>query len=131
MRYMLETDIASYVIRRRPTALLERFSREADHLCVSVITEAELRFGVEKRQSDALNQAVDAFLARLRVFEWDREAAVAYGRLRARLDALGRPIGNMDLMIAAHAMAKGLTVVTNNERHFAGIEGLITRNWVD
>lgn len=131
MRYLLDTDIASYVIRQRPARVLDRFARDADKLCVSVITEAELRYGAEKRGSTALSKAVEAFLVRLKVLDWDRAAAVSYGRLRARLHTLGRPIGNMDLMIAAHALALGSTVVTNNVRHFSGIEGLAIENWVN
>ena len=129
MRYMLDTDIASDVIRRRPERLLARFAAEAGHLCVSVITEAELRYGVERRQSRAIETAVTAFLARLPVLDWARAAASAYARLRARLAAEGRPIGNMDLMIAAHALASGSVVVTNNVRHFSGIDELVVENW--
>lgn len=127
---MLDTDIASYVIRRRPASVLERFSDHADQLCISVITEAELRFGVEKRGASSIRKAVEAFLSRLEVLEWNRAAATAYGRLRAQLVAAGRPIGNMDLMIAAHALAEGMTVVTNNDRHFKIIDGLSVENWV-
>lgn len=127
---MLDTDIASYVIRRRPASVLERFSDQADQLCISVITEAELRFGVEKRGASSIRKAVEAFLSRLEVLEWNRAAATAYGRLRAQLVAAGRPIGNLDLMIAAHALAEGMTVVTNNDRHFKIIDGLSVENWV-
>ena len=130
MRYMLDTDIASYVIRRRPESLLSRFSDHADELCISVITEAELLYGVEKKSSKAIAKAVDQFLMRLTVLNWNRTAARMYAKFRTKLEVTGTPIGNMDLMIAAHAAAANLVVVTNNERHFSKISGLEFESWV-
>jgi len=130
MRYMLDTDIASYVIRRRPESLLSRFSDHAEELCISVITEAELLYGAEKSASKAIAKAVEQFLARLTVLDWNRTAANKYAKFRARLEVAGTPIGNMDLMIAAHAAAANLIVGTNNERHFLQIKGLTFENWV-
>ena len=130
MRYMLDTDIASYVIRRRPESLLSRFSDHADELCVSVITEAELLYGSEKRASKTIAKAIDQFLARLTVLDWNRAAASMYAKFRTELEVSGTPTGNMDLMIAAHAAAAKLVVVTNNERHFSKINGLKFENWV-
>ena len=130
MRYMLDTDIASYVIRRRPESLLSRFADHADELCISVITEAELLYGVEKKSSKAIAEAVDQFLMRLTVLNWNRTAARMYAKFRTKLEVTGTPIGNMDLMIAAHAAAANLVVVTNNERHFSKISGLEFESWV-
>lgn len=130
MRYMLDTDIASYVIRQRPQALIARFADNADQLCISAITAAELLFGAEKRNSAAIARAVDQFLSRLSVLDWNHDAATHYAKLRTQLESVGTPIGNMDLLIAAHALAAKLTLVSNNERHFSGIEGLKFENWV-
>ncbi len=128
---MLDTDICSYVIRRRPETVLARFAEHADELCISVITEAELLFGVEKSGRPATAEAVRQFLQRIRVQPWPRQAAACHARLRSKLEARGTPTGNMDLMIAAHAASENLVVVTNNTRHFGHIEGLKLENWVD
>jgi tRNA(fMet)-specific endonuclease VapC len=126
---MLDTDIASYIVRRRPEPLAQRFEKHADALCVSVITAAELRFGVEKTKSARLAELVENFLERLSVLDWTNAVSPHYARVRAALERIGRPIGNMDLMIAAHAVSEGATVVTNNVRHFADVPGLKIQEW--
>src|SRR6185437_4920967 len=126
---MLDTDISSYIIRRRPEPLAQRFEKHADELCVSVITAAELRFGVEKTKSARLAELVENFLERLSVLDWTSAVTPHYARVRAGLERIGRPIGNMDLMIAAHAVSEGATVVTNNVRHFADVPGLKVQAW--
>jgi tRNA(fMet)-specific endonuclease VapC len=131
-RYLLDTDTASYVIRRRPRAVARRFARlKAGQLCLSIVSEAELRFGVARRGDvAALAAEVDDFLARLSVLDWDRPAARHYADIRASLETRGEPVGNLDLMIAAHARAAGAVLVTNNERHFRRIPHLAVENWV-
>ncbi|OGA40197.1 MAG: hypothetical protein A3G28_04265 [Betaproteobacteria bacterium RIFCSPLOWO2_12_FULL_68_19] len=129
--YMLDTDISSYVIRERPEPVRARF-RELDgaQLCISVVSEAELLYGVKARGSPrALASTVADFLRRLAVLEWSRAAARHYADMRAKLEAAGTPIGNMDLMIAAHARSAGAVLVTNNEKHFRRVEGLKVENW--
>jgi len=126
---MLDTDISSYIIRRRPEPLAQRFEKHADELCVSVITAAELRFGVEKSRSAKLAELVENFLERLSVLDWTSAVTPHYARVRAALERIGRPIGNMDLMIASHAVSEGATVVTNNVRHFADVPGLKVQEW--
>jgi len=126
---MLDTDISSYIIRRRPEPLAQRFEKHADELCVSVITAAELRFGVEKTKSARLAELVENFLERLSVLDWTSAVTTHYARVRAALERIGRPIGNMDLMIAAHAVSEGATVVTNNVRHFVDVPGLKVQEW--
>src|SRR6185437_5839657 len=91
---MLDTDISSYIIRRRPEPLAQRFERHADELCVSVITAAELRFGVEKTKSARLAELVENFLERLSVLDWTSAVTPHYARVRAALERIGRPIGN-------------------------------------
>lgn len=126
---MLDTDISSYIIRRRPEALVEHFERHADAICVSVITAAELRFGVEKSKSAKLADLVENYLERLSILDWTNAVTPHYARIRAALEQLGKPIGNADLMIAAHAASEGATVVTNNVRQFANVPGLKVQEW--
>lgn len=127
--FMLDTDISSYVIRRRPESLVQHFERHADRICVSVITAAELRFGVEKSKSAKLAELVENYLERLSVLDWTDAVTPHYARIRADLERVGKPIGNADLMIAAHAVSEGATVVTHNVRHFADVPGLNVQEW--
>ena len=126
---MLDTDVSSYIIRRRPESLAQHFERHADEICVSVITAAELRFGVENSKSTKLADLVESFLERLSVLDWTQAVTPHYARIRAALERNGRPIGNADLMIAAHAVSEGATVVTNNVRHFVNVPGLKVQEW--
>lgn len=128
---MLDTDISSYVIRKRPESVRTRF-RELDggQLCISVVSEAELLYGVKSKGSPrALASMVADFLRRLAVLDWSRAAAQHYADIRAKLESVGTPIGNMDLMIAAHARSAGAVLVTNNEKRFRRVEGLKVENW--
>ena len=126
---MLDTDVSSYVIKRRPAALAERFRKHADTLCVSVMTAAELRFGAEKVGRGELIDLVEAFLERLSILDWDDDVSTHYARIRAALERSGKPIGNMDLLIASHAVSLRMTLVTNNLKHFAHVPGLKTEVW--
>jgi tRNA(fMet)-specific endonuclease VapC len=128
---MLDTDISSYVIRQRPESVRTRFRRLAsDQLCISVVSEAELLYGVKAKGSPrTLSSFVADFLRRLTVLDWTRSAAQHYADIRARLERAGTPIGNMDLMIAAHARSVRAVLVTNNEKHFRRVEGLKVENW--
>lgn len=126
---MLDTDISSYIIRRRPAALLDRFHKHADSLCVSAITAAELRFGVEKAGRPQLANPVEGFLERLTIVDWTASASTHYARIRAALERAGKPIGNLDLLIAAHAASMRATVITNNLKHFSIVPGLKVEAW--
>jgi len=128
--FMLDTDISSYTIRRRPESLAQQFERHADAICVSVVTAAELRFGVEKSRSAKLAELVENFLERLSILDWTNAVTPHYARIRAALERVGKPIGNADLMIAAHAVSEGATVITNNVRHFADVPGLKVQEWI-
>ncbi len=129
---MLDTNICIYLIRQRPDALLERFRRfPVGDVGLSVITLAELQYGVSKSTRPKQNQAaLEQFLSPLEVAAFDRPATMAYGKVRAGLEKRGRPIGAMDLLIAAHALSLGVRLVTNNEREFRQIPGLRVENWV-
>jgi len=126
---MLDTDISSYIIKRRPAALAEKFIKHADSLCVSVMTAAELRFGAEKAGRPELVELVEAFLERLAILDWTDGVCAHYARIRAAMERVGKPIGNMDLLIASHAVSQRLTLVTNNLRHFSKVPGLKVEAW--
>ena len=131
--YMLDTDICSYILRERPIAVLEKFNQiSAAELCISVITHAELLYGVERSSSKKINhEVVEAFTSRLIILDWDSSAAKEYGVLRAQLEQKGRIIGNLDMMIASHALSIGASIVTNNTRHFSVVPKLKSENWVE
>ena len=132
MRYLLDTNICIYLIRRRPAQVRERFERCAiGDIGLSTVTLAELQYGVEKSAFPARNQeALEAFTLPLALVPFDADAAVAYGPVRAALERQGTPIGAMDLLIAAHALSLRVILVTNNTREFARVEGLQVENWV-
>lgn len=129
LRYLLDTNICIFAMKGRG-GLGDRFEREGDGLAISSVTLAELAYGVEKSAAPARNAAaLAAFAARLAALDFDAAAAEAYGRLRARLERGGRVIGPYDMMIAAHALSRGLAVVTNNRREFDRVEGLAVEDW--
>jgi tRNA(fMet)-specific endonuclease VapC len=126
---MLDTDVSSYIIKRRPESLLSRFEKHAEQLCVSVVTAAELRFGAEKAGRPKLTELVEAFLERLSILDWTVGVTHHYARIRSALERAGTPIGNMDLLIASHAVSEGSALVTNNMRHFSQVPGLKLEEW--
>jgi tRNA(fMet)-specific endonuclease VapC len=126
---MLDTDISSYIIKRRPATLVEKFERHAETLCVSVMTAAELRFGAEKAAQPQLAELVEAYLERLAVLDWTNEVTGHYARIRSVLERSGKPIGNMDLLIASHAVTQRMTLVTNNLKHFSSVPDLKVEVW--
>ena len=131
LKYMLDTNIAIYVIKRRPIEVLDTFNRHAGQLCISSITLAELLHGAEKSARPEHNlQQIDNFTSRLEVLDYNNNAAAHYGDIRATLERKGTPIGVNDLHIAGHARSHGLVLVTNNLREFERIEGLRTENWI-
>lgn len=132
IRYLLDTNICIYIAKHNPASVRARFEQlSADVLAMSVITLGELQHGAEKSQ--ARSKALDA-LAQLQsviqVQPVTEAAAQHYGQIRSALERKGRPIGNNDLWIAAHARAEGWVLVTNNEREFSRVEGLAVENWV-
>ena len=130
MKYLVDTDICIYVINERPRKVIERFQQApVGDVAVSSITVAELAFGVAKTGSQRNRDALQAFLLPLEIVTFDLEAALTYGDVRAELEAKGKPIGPLDTMIAAHARALGLTLVTNNVREFKRVRGLTVENW--
>jgi len=131
MNVMLDTNICIYLIKQIPPALIQRFGAfPVGDIGISVITLAELEYGASKSTQPRRNlEALEQFIAPLEVAMFDRQAAVAYGRIRAVLEKKGRPIGAMDLLIAAQALSLGVRLVTNNEREFRRVPGLRVENW--
>ena len=131
LKYLLDTNIVIYVIKRRPVEVLGLFNENAGRMAISAITLAELIHGAEKSTRVAQNLAVvDDFASRLEVVPYTSRASQHYGAIRAVLERAGRPIGVNDLHIAAHARNEGLTLVTNNLAEFERVPGLLTENWV-
>ena len=131
LKYMLDTNIVIYVIKRRPPEVLDTFNRHADQMAISSITLAELLHGVEKSAAVERNlRQVEDFVSRLEVLDYTAKAAAHYGDIRADLERKGTPIVVNDLHIAGHARSEGLVLVTNNLGEFERVEGLLLVNWV-
>ena len=131
LRYLLDTNIVIYVVKRKPLEVLEVFNRHAGHMAISSITLAELIHGAEKSSKVAENlRVVEDFASRLEVLPYAARAAQHYGSIRAALERVGQPIGVNDLHIAAHARSEGLTLVTNNTAEFNKVPALQIENWV-
>ncbi len=131
LKYMLDTNIVIYVIKRKPIELLDLFNLHAGQMSISSITLAELLHGAEKSAKPEHNmRQVEDFVSRLEVLEYGIKAAAHYGSIRANLERQGTPIGVNDLHIAGHARSEGLVLVTNNMREFERVDGLCVENWV-
>jgi tRNA(fMet)-specific endonuclease VapC len=135
MRWMLDTNTLVYVLNARPQhqRVLDRFNEhDSQKLCLSSITLAELRFGVAQSQRrDETQKKLDRVIGALTVMPFEDDAAMAYGVLRAALQAEGQPIGPLDTLIAGHALSEGATLVTNNLREFSRVKGLRLENWIE
>jgi tRNA(fMet)-specific endonuclease VapC len=129
-RYLLDTNMASYVIKGNIPRVRERLLRvPMAEVGISVVTEAELRFGVARKpEAVRLKTAVEEFLLRVEVLPWDSEAAQHYAQVRAALEGVGEPIGNLDLMIAAQALAAQAVLVTH-DRVFRRVKQLKIEDW--
>ena len=129
---MLDTDTVSYLIKGRSKTLEDRLrTLDPDSVCVSCVTRGELRYGVARSGSKKIDGEVELFLKGIASIAWDRSAADRYGIVRANLERSGNPIGSLDTMIAAHALASGLVLITNNHRHFSRVKELKTKNWLE
>ena len=132
IRYLLDTNICIYIAKHNPASVRARFEQlSADVLAMSVITLGELQHGAEKSQARSKSRAaLKQLQSVIQVQPVTEAAAQHYGQIRSALERKGRPIGNNDLWIAAHARAEGWVLVTNNEREFSRVEGLEVENWV-
>jgi len=130
MKFLVDTNICIYALKQNPIVLARLLEQKPVDVGLSVITEAELRTGAAKSTSPTRTaRLLENFLRPLTVVELVSADAVAYAQLRARLERAGTPIGPLDALIAAQAMARGLTLVSNNEREFRRITGLRLENW--
>ncbi len=131
MKCLLDTNICIYIIKKKPEKVLRHFKAFVPgDVGISSVTLAELCYGVEKSQENKRNQAaLEEFLVSLEIVPFDGDAAYHYGKIRAYLEKAGKPIGSMDLLIAAQALALGIPVVTHNVKEFARVKGLEVQNW--
>lgn len=132
MLHMLDTDIASYLIKGKAKKVEMRLAALVpSDVCLSVMTRAELLYGLKRLPSERrLQLAVRQFIKIVRVLPWDSEAADWYAQIRHQLTTVGKPIGEFDMMIAAHALSAGAVLVSNNSKHYARIDApLILENW--
>ena len=129
--YLLDTNICIYVMKNKPEKVSKRMKEHnPDELCISTITLAELKHGVNKSASKEKNESIlEDFLEVIEILPFDVSAAEEYGKICAHLQKQGTPIGTMDMLIAAHALSKSLTIVTNNVREFERVPGLVIENW--
>jgi len=131
MRYMLDTNICIYIIKKRSERLIGNImSHELSEIAISSITLSELEYGVEKSMyPDKNRMALYEFMVPFDICSFDSKAALEYGRIRSALERKGKVIGPMDLLIGAHARSQDLILVTNNEKEFTRINGLKVENW--
>ena len=131
LQFLLDTNIVIYVIKRRPPEALAVFNRHHGRMAISSITLAELIHGAEKSMDPPHNlTVVEDFISRLTVLPYGMKAAQHYGQIRAALEKIGQPIEVNDLHIAGHSRSEGLTLITNNQREFERVPGLLLGNWV-
>lgn len=130
LKYLLDTDIANYTIKRRPPHLRETFKRHAGQMAIAIVTLGELLYGAEKSaQPDHNLQVIEGFVARLEVLAFDKGACAQWAQVRNELARAGTPIGPYDAMIAGHARATGLVLVTHNTKEFQRVRGLRLEDW--
>ncbi len=133
MRFLLDTNICIYVIKQKPSSVKQRLQAiDSSDIGIFIVTLAELEYGAAKSQNPERNrQILTTFCAPFEIVGLSEEDARILGNIRADLERRGQPIGSYDLLIAAQALSRSLTLVTNNVREFSRIEGLIVENWVD
>jgi tRNA(fMet)-specific endonuclease VapC len=133
MRYMLDTSICIYLIKKRPSTVLERFSQHSPRdVAISTITLFELQYGIEKSQYRKHSEnALSKFLLPLNLIDIDRPATMEAATIRAQLERKGIPIGPYDLLIAGLARSRDIILVSNNTKEFERVAGLHLENWVE
>ena len=126
---MLDTDSVSYAIRGAGRVAERIVAHPPSQLCISAVTLAELRYGAERLNSRKLHRTIETFARSVGVVAFDEDCAATYGRIGAKLAAAGETIGDIDTMIAAHALTLGVTLVTTDERRFSRVPALRIANW--
>jgi tRNA(fMet)-specific endonuclease VapC len=129
MKYLLDTDTVSYALRGEGQVAGRITAHKPSDLCISAISLAELRYGADRKGSRRLHALIDTFAAAVEVVGFDEDAAREFGRIGTILAERGTPIGELDVLIAAHAASLRCTLVTNNVRHFSRVPGLALENW--
>ncbi len=130
LKYLLDTNIVIYTMKNRPQQVKRRFQQHHGQMAISAVTLGELVFGAERSLQVEQNLAdIEALAARLEVLPFDNKAAYHFGRIRAALYRTGKPIGPYDMMIAGQARAMGLILVTNNNKEFERVQGLLLEDW--
>lgn len=131
LKYLLDTNIVIYVLKRRPIQVQKTFNTNASRMAISSITLSELIYGAEKSQNVDQNlEAIDEFISHLEVLPYDAKTSQHYGQIKAGLEKKGEIIGENDIHIAAHTISQGLILVTNNLREFGRVPNLALENWV-
>jgi len=131
LKYMLDTNIVIYTIKNRPGQVREMFKKHEGQMCISAVSLGELVYGAERSSQTERNLAdINGLIARMDVVAFAEHASEHFGQLRAELYRIGQPIGPYDMMIAGHARATGLILVTNNIKEFKRVPGLRLENWV-
>ncbi|KKJ25294.1 type II toxin-antitoxin system VapC family toxin [Enterobacter hormaechei] len=126
--HMLDTNIVSHLVRQHPE-VVNRYSQiTPEKMCISSVTEAELLYGVAKKQNNKLHETIMEFLKTITICAWDSEAAATYGELRAAMEKKGKVMGDLDQLIAAHAISRGTTIVTNDHA-FGMVQDLTVEDW--
>lgn len=131
MKYLIDTNICIYIMNKRPVGVIEKFKQfEISEIGISTITVSELQYGAAKSRYRKKNEVrLEEFLAPLEILSYDQTAARVYGDIRFQLEKHGKPIGPLDLLIAAHALSQNLVLVTNNIKEFNRIKKLKFENW--
>ena len=130
MAFMLDTDTVSFALRGEGRVAAKIVEHRPSELCVSAVTVAELRYGASRRNSEKLHALIDAFTRNVAVMPFDETCALHFGQIASELKKKGSSIGDLDALIAAHAIALEVTLVTNNAKHFNRIRGLKVENWL-
>jgi len=129
MIYMLDTDTVSNIVRKHPPVIKKLIKRESDEICISAVTNAELFYGLEKKNSQKLFNEVRSIIGKCTIVDFDASQSEIYGRIRVELEKSGTPLGDIDMLIAAAAISTGAILVSHNTKHFSKISGLKLEDW--
>ena len=129
MIYLLDTDTVSHIVRKHAPVIKNLINHENDEICISAVTNAELSYGLEKKQSERLYNEVRSVVGKCTIIDFDESQSEIYGKIRLELEKTGTPLGDMDMLIAAAALSTGAILVTHNKKHFSKIKNLKSEDW--
>ena len=132
MMFLIDTNICIYIMNNHPPEVIQKFrDTGVGNICLSSITVSELQYGVWKSQQIKKNiRRLDEFLTPFAILAYDENASICYGKIRSQLEREGKVIGPLDMLIAAHALSRNLTLITNNEKEFNRVKSLKVKNWL-